>query len=388
MWVRTTTEFTDVSIPTNVVYSYTKQGIGEEEVQTITKKYNETKETLDGFNRKLGEVTEQVLNYRIGGRNLLLKTALPVILPINSMGNRAALPENGYYLSVPNVNDLGLVANDSLCLSFKWSLSDFVRIDTSRPAVLKVMFDGETQSTFVKTIDIREDLLNSGNYLYIHKVIDSDWTDSIVRHKVIFSIDNVKTGSVVITNTMLEIATTPSQWRPAPEDSDEKISSVISNTNSLFEQTNRSITSTVQSVTDLSLSIKRASDSIDELKTITDTKYLKKSDFKITEDGILSQISQVNNEISTILASMHFDTTGLTIKTPKMSESTSTRIDGKGFYVIGSDGKKIASFDIVQSSITNLKIVGDLSIGSHIVRKVQMIESGSKINGTGFYWVG
>lgn len=182
--------------------AYNKAAAVETRVTNAETAINQNKEAITLRATKT-EVTEAIGKIRVGGRNLLVGTGVPITHTGTGGTNQT---KELYYLS-EYYNKLPSLNGVDLTLSFDWETTAtsgkfLIQLNSTPWTVLSnniVISDSNKSGTSVYTFTANSGF-DTGNY----------WALQLRS-------DNI-TGDVIIKNMMFELGNKPSSWQPAPED--------------------------------------------------------------------------------------------------------------------------------------------------------------------------
>lgn len=162
---------------------------------TVTKKFTEIEETVDGFTARLNK-------FNVGGRNLLVGTGNPITHTRTGSENECSYlyDLSAYYNALPSLDGI------QLTLSFRFET-------TATNGTFLIRLNGTPWTTLSEIIDVSE----IQNGVYKNTITCDSGFDTGEYSGIQLRTDNL-TGDMIIKDVMLELGCNASSWQVAPED--------------------------------------------------------------------------------------------------------------------------------------------------------------------------
>jgi ABC-type transporter Mla subunit MlaD len=351
----------------------------QSDVSTLKQTASSLTSTISSHTNSLSNLTDKVNNFKVGGRNLLLGTTTPYTYS-NLVMNGSGFTANDCYTMVLPYSGLNLTTNDYITVSFDWSATNC----PSSAATWRCGTNADPWEYF--GINSLVSGNSSGHYTKTYKVTSALAASNANKFRCRF--DKANGMSFKVSNVMLEIASTPSNWVPAVEDTENEIGAlsgtVTSHTTSIatLQQTSNSLTSTITSqgtsISSLSGTVTNHTSSLGTLTTNLNT-------VSGTVNNHTSQITNANTNIGNISGTVQTHTSDISSLKQTTSSLTST-ISSQSTSITQLSGtvtSHTSSLSTLSDKMNNFKVGGrNLLLGTSVAKSsgsLTMTSSGYKV---------
>lgn len=313
----------------------------------LSGKISEVSQTAGKISQSVSDVKAQVDGLSVGGRNLLLDTSTRTAVGPNAVNNTPSAFRWTLAGGI-KVGDLYTAwgSNAPISLSFDWSITG-----ATIAGAFNAQWNGAPWGIGVTGAPgITVSSTNTSGHYTWSSTTQPGWSGSTAT-QFTFRTDNLQ-GTLTITNLKFEQGNLPTAWSPAPEDTDNKISTVSQTVDSISSivsdpttgltkrvQTAEGSISTVQSnVSDLQskqtqtangLTTEISNRATGDTNTLTQAKDFTTSSISNSESGMRSLITQTSDAIIA------------KIEATNLVTNSEFDPDNVGWYKLPADGSTI-----------------------------------------------